>query len=94
MCKWGTTETVEVTMSAGLSHTGLSFKKKAQIDKCLAPIVQALESNGVLMLSSCCGHGKTNGIISLVDGRKLIIVNKMKRKNRLVPIQYWGQKWK
>jgi hypothetical protein len=73
MCKWGTTEIVEVTIPADLSHTGKAFKKKVGIDKCIAPIVKALEQGGIKMRGSCCGHGKTNGHIHLQDGRLLII---------------------
>ena len=73
MCKWGTCETVEVTIPADLSHNGKPFKKKAKIDKCIAPIVRALEQGGIKMRASCCGHGKTHGEIMLQDGRNLII---------------------
>ena len=76
MCKWGNTKTIHVTISPNLSHTGKVFKKAAKIDSCIAPIVEALEKQGIHMLSSCCGHGKTNGQIDLADGRKLVILNK------------------
>lgn len=73
MCKWGTDEIVEVTIPADLSHTGKAYKKKVGIDKCIAPIVRALENAGILMRGSCCGHGKRDGDIHLQDGRILII---------------------
>lgn len=73
MCKWGITEIVEVTIPADLSHTGKEYKKKVGIDKCIAPIVRALEKGGVKMCASCCGHGKGAGYIHLQDGRILII---------------------
>jgi hypothetical protein len=73
MCEWGTSEIVIVTIPATLSHTGTSYKKQAKIDKCIAPLVRALENTGLLMTASCCGHGKTNGQINLQDGRTLII---------------------
>ena len=78
LCKYGTTETVEVTISKELSHTGKSYRKQAQIDQCIAPIVQALDAAGIVMLASCCGHGETYGFISLADGRTLIINQKVK----------------
>lgn len=80
MCKWGTSEDVEVTIQAYLSHTGKTRKAVKKIDKCIAPIVRALENGGIYMLASCCGHGKTNGRIDLVDGRVLIIENRRLEK--------------
>lgn len=75
MCKWGTYEEVEVTIQAHLSHTGKTRKRIFKIDKCIAPIVRALENAGIYMLASCCGHGKGNGRIDLVDGRIITIKN-------------------
>lgn len=73
MCKWGTEEKVLVTIPADLSYTGKERKAIKGIDKCIAPIVRALENGGVKMRGSCCGHGKTDGHIHLQDGRILII---------------------
>jgi len=42
-------------------------------DKCIADIVTALNQYGLETIGSCCGHGKTTGIISLADGRNLIV---------------------
>jgi len=76
LCKWGTNEEVEVTIPADLSYTGKARKTIVKIDKCIAPIVRALEVSGVKMRGSCCGHGKGDGGISLQDGRVLIIKKK------------------
>jgi len=73
VCKVGEYELVNVKIPADLSHTGKSYWKKAQIDKCIAPIVKALQEGGIDMRGSCCGHGKRNGDIHLQDGRILII---------------------
>ena len=73
MCK--TTSTVEVKISADLSHTGKSFWKEAKIDTCVSDLVSALQLASIDMRASCCGHGKTHGEILLQDGRKLIITN-------------------
>lgn len=73
MCKWGTYEKVEVTIPAELSYTGEERKAVKKIDKCIAPIVRALEQAGIKMSASCCGHGKVDGRIDLQDGRILII---------------------
>jgi hypothetical protein len=80
MCKYGDTKTVLVTVPNNLSHTGQSFRKMAQIDSCIAPIVEALEAKGVFMRSSCCGHGKREGVIELQDGRMLLITQQTKSK--------------
>lgn len=42
-----------------------------KIDRCIAPIISALNSNGISTLASCCGHG-TNGYILLKD--RILIV--------------------
>lgn len=80
MCKWGTKEDVEVTIQAHLSHTGKTCKRIYGIDKCIAHIVRSLEGGGIYMLASCCGHGKGDGRIDLVDGRILMITNQEKVK--------------
>ena len=43
------------------------------IDKCIAPLVKALNMSGFETVASCCGHGKKLGNIVLQDGRELII---------------------
>jgi hypothetical protein len=43
------------------------------IDKCIAPIVAALNAANIETESSCCGHGAIDGSIILADGRELII---------------------
>lgn len=43
------------------------------IDRCIAPIVLALNEAGVRTVASCCGHGKRPGSIALADGREIII---------------------
>lgn len=43
------------------------------IDKCIAPIIEALNMCGVETVASCCGHGRRPGNIALRDGRELII---------------------
>jgi len=72
MCK-GEYEIVSVLIPADLSSTGKSHWKKMKIDKCIAPIVKALQMCGINMRGSCCGHGERDGDIHLQDGRILII---------------------
>jgi hypothetical protein len=73
MCKWGTDKVVRVKIVAKLSHTGKAYWKDAKIDTCITDIVQALQTGGIDMTASCCGHGNGDGIICLADGRVLII---------------------
>ena len=73
MCKEGTYQKVKVKIPADLSSTNKVKWKYAKIDKCIAPIVKALQKGKVDMRGSCCGHNKTEGNIHLQDGRILII---------------------
>jgi hypothetical protein len=43
------------------------------VDQCIAPVVEALNSWGIRTVASCCGHGQRPGNIALADGRELII---------------------
>jgi len=73
MCKWGTTEVLELTIPANLSSTGRAKFKRVDIDSCIAGIVRALNEIGITPVASCCGHGRRPGNIALADGRELII---------------------
>jgi hypothetical protein len=42
-------------------------------DPCIAPLVAALNDAGIPTIASCCGHGHRPGIITLADGRELLI---------------------
>jgi len=75
MCEWGIHEKVKVKIPADLSCSGRAKWKKMQIDKCIAPIVKALQEGGINMRGSCCGHGKTLGQIDLQDNRILLIAD-------------------
>lgn len=44
------------------------------IDHCIHQIVAALNAGNVGTTASCCGHGDMNGMITLQDGRVLIIL--------------------
>jgi hypothetical protein len=50
--------------------------KDVEIDSCIADLVEALQTFGIDMRGSCCGHLKRIGHISLQDGRELLILNK------------------
>ena len=66
---------VQVKIPADLSSTGVAKWKRAQIDACIAPIVRALQTAGIDMRGSCCGHGEGEGDIHLQDGRALFILS-------------------
>jgi hypothetical protein len=80
MCKYGEYERVKVTVPSDLSFTGKDRKAVKLIDKCIAPLVRALNQGGVKTRDSCCGHGKGQGYIQLWDGTVLHIIKD-------------GQKW-
>jgi hypothetical protein len=76
MCEYGNTVKVLVTIPAGLSYTRKTRRAWKPIDKCIAPLVKALEKGNVKMSASCCGHNKGDGRIDLQDGRVLIILRR------------------
>jgi hypothetical protein len=58
------------------------------IDKCIAPIVQALNDAEIGTVASCCGHNKGFGNIALKDGRELIICPDFETARKLEKIIY------
>ena len=74
MCKWGTDEVLQLPIPAHLSHTGKRYMKEVPIDRCIAPIIKALNDAGIETIASCCGHEKGHGTIDLVDGRRIMII--------------------
>jgi hypothetical protein len=73
MCRWGTNRNVRVKVLAAQSCTGQDRWREFPIDACIADIVEALQQGGIDMTASCCGHGKADGLISLADGRELVV---------------------
>lgn len=43
------------------------------IDRCIAPLVAALNTAGLTTIACCCGHGDRYGSVILGDGRHLVI---------------------
>jgi len=80
MCKWGTTTKVRVKVPADLSSTGKERRAIKPIDSCIAPIVKALQKAGIDTRSSCCGHKKREGHITLQDGRAILVLDKRTTK--------------
>lgn len=66
---------VRVKIPADLSSSDKEHWKYAQIDWCIAPIVDALQNAGIDMRGSCCGHGEREGHIHLQDGRSFLILD-------------------
>jgi len=62
MCRWGESATVTL-------KTPQRGKLSVEVDRCIAPLVQALNDSGIETIASCCGHGRINGTIALRDGR-------------------------
>lgn len=67
MCKWG--NEVEIQ----LSHPDHWGRRTVFVDRCIAPIIQALNDANIQTTASCCGHGYVNGTIALENGRWLEI---------------------
>lgn len=73
MCEHGDTVILWVKIPYDLSSTGVPKWRDMPIDRCIAPLVKALQAANIHMRGSCCGHGKGDGSIELQDGRQLII---------------------
>lgn len=73
MCEYDDTVTLSVPIPASHSHTGKFHWADKPVDRCIAPIVQALNTAGILTSGACCGHGKGPGDIWLHDGRELVV---------------------
>ena len=78
MCQHGTSKTLLLPTRDGDDTNGLRYKMRLwPVDACIADIVQALNSAGILMISgTCCGHGDRCGTIMLADGRALVITTR------------------
>ena len=83
-CPCRETVLVNVHIDSDLSCDGREKWKLAKIDKCIAPIVDALQRGGINMRGSCCGHEKEPGQIDLSDGRMI----------RIYPEQSWEKEEK
>lgn len=55
--------------------------RRRDIDYCISDIVAALNAANIKTIASCCGHGEIDAVVSLTDGRDIIIKNaKQKRR--------------
>lgn len=69
--------------------------RRQDIDICIADIVTALNAANIPTIASCCGHGKIQGNIRLVDGRELEIDNVRATKGGCYDcgLEYGGIGW-
>ena len=75
MCERGTYKKVHLAFP----HER-SVRMEADVDACIAPIVQALNDAGFRTLASCCGHGFANPFILLEqNGQTLELLLPRKR---------------
>ena len=73
MCEWGNTTLVKVRVPADLSAEQMKVWKWKPIDRCIAPVVSALQEAGIDMRGSCCGHRQRSGTILLQGGQELVL---------------------
>jgi hypothetical protein len=67
MCEWGDDIPMMLVITKEKSHTGKARFEEVRIDRCMVPIIKALNDAGILTAECCCGHGKGNGYIALAD---------------------------
>lgn len=63
------------------------------VDRCIAPLVKALNEIGMTTAASCCGHGHRPGSIPLTDGRWIEIARNSEdwiRMERQFPLDIHG----
>ena len=73
MCEQGDTVVLNLWIPGRLDHTGKGRMKPCDIDRCLANLVEALNTGGILTEACCCGHGKRPGNIILGNGQVIEI---------------------
>jgi hypothetical protein len=69
-----------VKIPAKYASNGQEKLKLVGIDYCIAPLIKVLNDGGISTVACCCGHGKNHGVISLQDGRELIIMSVKERE--------------
>lgn len=74
MCEWGNTRKVMVKVPSNLSYIGKARWESASVDSCIADLVGEMQKGELVTVASCCGHNKYPGVISLDDGRHLLVV--------------------
>ncbi len=58
MCAWGTSKAIRVIRR---NHPAIADGwHEVYVDECLAEYVQKMNDLGIVTLSCCCGHGRSN----------------------------------
>ena len=83
MCRHGEEILLTVPVPAELSADRSPRWAYKGIDKCIAPLVDALNNAEIYTASCCCGHGDELGHIWLQDGRILIVLPNQATKDDL-----------
>lgn len=73
MCDHGDDVMLVVPIDPKLAHDGKFRWVTRPVDRCLVPLLRALNDAGIYTSNCCCGHGKSPGSIILHDGRELTI---------------------
>lgn len=81
MCERG--DTVTMVLPARPLSDPFGKHLSYSIDRCIAPLVAALNRGGITTVACCCGHGKAVGSIVLGHGRALIIAENQAEFDRL-----------
>lgn len=76
MCKRGDMIEMRLPVVGGIRQ-GI-----AKIDRCIAPIIKALNDGGVTTIGCCCGHREQTGYIHLTGGRYLGVYTNAKAFRR------------
>ena len=67
-------ELMELPVPAELSYTGAARQKMVHIDRCIVPLIEALNKSGCPTVACCCGHGRGMSVISLKDGTQMLVL--------------------
>lgn len=73
MCNWGEDVELLIPVDARDSHTGEARWARKKVDRCIAPLVKALNDAGAYTRTSCCGHWTKQGEIRLQDGTSILV---------------------
>lgn len=69
MCDWPNREA-----AMSVVRWGEDMKPSLWCDPCLEPLVRALNDGGLRTVASCCGHGRRPSVITLEDGRQILVL--------------------
>ena len=65
---------MDLRIPAHLSHSGISYVKTVDVDRCIWDLINKLNSAGIVTISSCCGHGRRPGSVILGNGQELLLI--------------------